>query len=281
MDPETLRQLFRDGQYQRVVREAVKVLDLYGEAAKLYDRHEVIVLKAESHLRLAQQDLAADGFDDAAAVAASPEAHDIDFATARLIRQSKRARYVPRTGSLAGAEIDILEPDSRKKALIALFDDERAEAQSALDRAAESQRIAPLFDAVDRAAQLRQLERAARGDADESDKLLKSLSKRSRAMLSGEIKRVEKRVDQIGKSANKRKKFGSAYRKQGLAAPDPAELRELIKTCGQVCDAAVRMADSVSNDKDDFEAIKRDSAAAARHAQEVLTADYTGLYDRS
>src|SRR5688572_23191763 len=123
--PDELRQMFDARQYRDVVRHVVKLLQLKGEASAAYDRHEVLLLKAEAHLHLGDAEPAAKAFEEAAAVAPDEAVAASARATALLARRAKQNVYVPKAPSSAvgaGEGLSLLDPVARKLALRALYD---------------------------------------------------------------------------------------------------------------------------------------------------------------
>ena len=113
---DELRRMFDAQQYQDVVRHVVKVLSLK-ESPAGYDRHELLRLKAESHLRLGDAEPAAKSFDDAAVVAKDEATAALDRATALLSRRARQNIYKPKTTSSAvgaGEGLPLLDPVGRK-----------------------------------------------------------------------------------------------------------------------------------------------------------------------
>ena len=279
---DELRRLFDERKYQDVVRHVVKVLQLKGESAASYDRYEMLVLKAESHLRLGDAEPAAKAFDEAADLAADPAAAAKDRATALLVRRAKQNVYRPKTTSsstAAGEGLSIVDPVARKLALRALYEDERAAAGKRL-AVPERASLAELLAVLDVAEPLRSLELGATGATAETDQVIEPLAKRAHEMIRDELKSMSSRVDKLDKSANKKKKMGSAYRKRGLAAEEQSELRDVMQTCETFREAARRFAGVATVDAARFATIRADALELHEHAGKVLTADYTGLYDR-
>ena len=277
-----LQRMFDAREYQDVVRHAVKVLALKGEAAAQYDRHELLRLKAESHLRLGDAEPAAKAFEDAAVVAKDEATAALDRATALLSRRARQNIYRPKTPSSAfgaGEGLPVLDPVGRKLALRALYDDERAAAQKRMEvppRAALSDLIA----ALDVAAPIRTLELGSTGASSETDAVIAPLCERAQEMIGDEIKSMSSRVDKLDKAANKKKKMGSAYRKRGLSADEQAELRDVVRKCEQFGAAARQLADAAPPNAAKFAALRADAQALLEHATKVLSADYSILYDR-
>src|SRR5687768_2112054 len=167
--PGELRQMFDARAYQDVVRHAVKVPQLKGESAAAYDRHEVLVLKAEAHLHLGDAEPAAKAFEEAAAAAPDDATAAKDGATALLARRAKQNAYKPKAPSSSvapGEGLSLLDPVARKLALRALYDDERAAAQKRL-AVPERASLVELMAGLEAAAPLRTLELGATGSTSE------------------------------------------------------------------------------------------------------------------
>src|SRR5215211_1177749 len=115
---EELQALFDAGDYTQVLQKMGRVLTLKGAAAKAYDRHGLLRLKGESHLRLKQSAPAASAFGDAAEVAADPNDKAVDLATELLIKRSPNLKYTAkaRDKNNPPEPIDMVEPAGRKSA---------------------------------------------------------------------------------------------------------------------------------------------------------------------
>jgi hypothetical protein len=279
---DELRRMFDARQYQDVVRHAVRVLALKGESAAQYDRHEMLVLKAESHLRLGDAEPAAKAFDDAAAAAKDEHAAALDRATALLARRSRQNIYKSKTTSStlgAGERLSLLDPVGRKLALRALYEDERAASQKRLEVPPRAS-MNDLLAALDVAVPLRALELGATGASGEVDGLITPLCTRAHELMRDEVKSMSSRVDKLDKAANKKKKMGSAYRKRGLSAEEQGELRDVARACEQVGLAARQFADVAPANAERFTALRGDAQALHERATRVLNTDYTIIYDR-
>ena len=277
-----LQRMFDAREYQDVVRHVLKVLSLKGDAAAGYDRHELLRLKGESHLRLGDAEPAAKAFDDAAVVATDEATAALDRATALLARRARQNVYKPKTTSSAvgaGEGLPLLDPVGRKLGLRALYDDERAVARKRMDVPPRAS-LSDLIAALDVAAPLRALELGATGASSETDALIAPLAERAREMVGDEIKSMSSRVEKLDKAANKKKKMGSAYRKRGLSADEQAELREVVRKCEQFATAVRPLADAAPSNAAKFATLRADAQALHEHATRVLSADYTLIYDR-
>ena len=64
-----MREAFDAGDYPRTLQQVARALAVKGDAARDYDRYDLLILKAEAHLRLKNTAAAAAAFDEAAKLA--------------------------------------------------------------------------------------------------------------------------------------------------------------------------------------------------------------------
>ena len=75
---DDVHQLFNDGKYKETLQKVARLLALKGDAAKAYDRHDLLVLKAESHLRQKEGPAAIAAYEQAAKEAPDDKAKAVD-----------------------------------------------------------------------------------------------------------------------------------------------------------------------------------------------------------
>src|SRR5207302_4158877 len=91
---DELRQLFKDKQYQPLLQKLQRVLLLKGDAAKPYDRCELLMLKGETHLQLKEQSLAATSYAEAVkAIDAQTDAKEAASAQATVLLVKRAHAY--------------------------------------------------------------------------------------------------------------------------------------------------------------------------------------------
>ena len=120
---EQIRKRIEAGDGADALKHVNRLLSLRGKAAEAYSKHELLSLKGEAHLRLRANEAAAAAFRQAASEADDPQQKAVARATELLIRRSKNLGFTPNKVAKGGkAEpIDIVEAESRHKALSALF----------------------------------------------------------------------------------------------------------------------------------------------------------------
>jgi hypothetical protein len=221
---EEIRKLYDQQQYQDVIREASQSLALRGDAARGIDRIEIWLLKAESHLRLKQTTLAADGFSSAAKETDDPNRAATLRATSLLIKRSKNNAYTPKraiarkaaqpapapapapappqqpAAAQAPPSIDILDPASRRIAIEALYADESVEVDARVKSILRASNLPAVFDAAAQVRPLADLERAVAQSDDATRSRLLSLGDVAHDLIRTSLKQMSNRIDQISRS---------------------------------------------------------------------------------
>lgn len=264
--PAEIHQLYDEGKYPQVLQKLQRVLILKGDAAKPYDRHDLLRLRGETQLRLKSNAPAVQSFTEAAAATEDASAVAVDRATALLIKRSQQQQaYTPKNapkGKTAGA-IPIVDPASRKKAMGALFDDELAAAEPRLKAVADAKQLSVILDAVPFIRDLRSLELAATEKDERTRKVLGRLGAHARELLDTAVKDEAKKVDLIEKTANETveiqdygrdpksngrgAKIETLWKKRGLTRNDANNLRDSYTMMEKVATACHEMADVLGN----------------------------------
>lgn len=307
-----LHQLFDEAKYALVLQGLQRILVLKGAAAEPYDRHDLLRLKGETYLRTKAQVPAAQAFTDAAAAAKDDTASGLDRATALLVkRSSPQQTYTPKPKPRDAAAkapladpIPIVEAELRKKALAALFEDERAAAEPKVSAAARATQLAPALDALVLLHELRVLEVAATGGDDGTKKLVVKLGTHASELMADAVKSIGRDVDLVEKNANQSfqvtqyageaqvrtspaapqsprgpmTRIEPRWRKRGLTQQDTQTLRTALVTLDKVVTACKELADATGEGAKNFDAVRAAAVDGARTAERVLNEDYTKLY---
>jgi hypothetical protein len=192
-----LRQQFKDGKHQDVLKQIQRLLQLKGDAAKPYDRYELFCLRGESFLRIKSMSLAADAFDDAAEVAKdNSKKEGLARGTAVLIRRSKQVGYVPRPARAERgkpppppppappAPMQIVEEADRKAAFARLLEDERAAVVPKLEAAQKGTSLPPIIEVAKMLGDLQAVEIAATGKGEATQAMTTDLAARSHDLIA-------------------------------------------------------------------------------------------------
>ena len=235
---DELHQLFGEGKYKETLQKLTRVLALKGNAAKAYDRHDLLRLKAETHLRQKETAAASAAFELAAKEAPDEKAKAADVASAMLVKRSRNGSFTPTaakksasggTGAVAagakaggdlGAKaaapasgpIDITDPEKRKEAFAAMLAEQKQQVAPKLKAGKEAKSLPPLVEALQATGPLRTLERAATGDDAEVKSMVQDLSDRAEKMMGDALKQMTKTVADIEASANDYKPVATAVR---------------------------------------------------------------------
>jgi hypothetical protein len=158
-----------------------------------------------------------------------------------LIEASRNLKYT--SPGVAGAEpIDIVEPESRKKALSALFEARFAAAEPKVSKAVESDVLTPMLDLLPSMRDVYVLEVAAKGEAPQTTPLLQSLGARARELITAELQRVNRRLDDIEDGLTQQVFIGlsniQGVRVRGLSTDEQRELQQTYDYLGKVAKVA-------------------------------------------
>jgi hypothetical protein len=293
-----IHQLYDEGKYPQVLQKLQRVLILKGPAAKPYDRHDLLRLRGETQLRLKTPVPAAQSFTEAAEATDDAAAIAVDRATALLIKRSPQQAFTPKNTGKGKAPdaIPIVEPESRKKALAALFEDELAAASPKLKVVAEAKQLSTILEAIPFIRDLRSLELAATDKDERTKKVLGELGAHAHELLAKAVKDEGKKVDDIEKTANETvqiqdygrdpksngrgTKIETQWKKRGLSRNDAGSLRDSITLTGKVAAACHEMADALGDKSVDFATVRTDAEKVAKKADSVLNEDYSRRYTR-
>ena len=294
---DEVHQLFDQGKYPLALQKLQRVLVLKGPAAKPYDRHDLLRLKAETHLRLKAQTAAAQAFGEAADEAGQDnQAGDVDRATALLIKRSQNFAYTPkvREKGKSADPISIMEAESRKQALAALFRDEFTVAAPKIKAVQDARQLPPIIDVMATVRDVRVLESAATGSTAETKKVVGDLGAHAHELMADAVKRMKAPVDDIEKSANDVVRVESVggdartgglrtdpkWKKKGIDRRDTTDLQDTIAKCEKIAAACRDLADVLGDGAADFGSVRSEAGKVARQADQVLNADYRRTYDR-
>lgn len=288
---DEIKKLFDDGKYTDVLREVGRALSVRaGSASDAYDRYALLTLKGETHLRQTQAAAAGAAFGEAAEEADRQHLQD-KAAEARgiqlLIKRSRNGEYTPRSRRGGAVEpLNLADPAARKKALAALYADERATIEPKLNAGLKARTLPPLAEAIEAIKPLAPLEMAATGTADKTKALRAELGDRARKLLTDALTKSEKTVNQISKAANEtyrnavvvRSAYGTRTemhtRYRGLKQRDRQDLKGVIDFVPQVAKSAQDLEKALGGDVDDANELVQKATDIKALAQKTLDADY-------
>ena len=141
-------------------------------------------------------------------------------------------------------------------------------------------------------ASLRILELAATGGQDDATKqVISDLAKHAQDLMGDAVQSMAKDVDGLDKYANALVEYDDItydptygarrvprWRKRGLLAKDQQELRNVESTCDQIVPASRELSDALGTDGSGLDAVRTAAEKVGRKADQVLNADYRGVY---
>lgn len=287
---DDIRQLVSDGKHREALQKLSRVLALKGSAAAQYDRHELLRLKAESHLNIKDSAAAASAFAAAAKEAPDDAARAQDKASELVVKRSKNLQFTPRPAKKGGktGPIDITTMEARKEAFAALLEEEKAAAGPALKKARDARSLPPIVDGLKKVGELRMLELAATGADAEATKLIEDLAGQAHKLMDQAVQDMTSLVNDIEQSANDvqpvavpaRSPGGrgpilyQSAKRRGLTTRDTQDLKRTINDLRKLVPMARELVQSLGEAGKQFEKIADDGEAIGNQAQKVLTTDY-------
>ena len=297
---EEIHRLMGEKNYGAALQKITAGLALRGEAAKAANRYELLMLKGECHLRQKANSYAVDAFAAAAKdPLASPPERAVAAGHEMLLRQSKGFAYTPRaSGADKGrpAPIDILDPESRRRAFAALLADELAASESKVAAAKASRSLDPIVALFKPLAAMEGLERASSkdGDAPRVKALETELADRAKRNLADALRAVAKRVGEIDKEANTfiegfqdvqdpltpyaRPVRERVYKHKGLSDAQVNELRQANATCDRVPRVLPALAEGLHAPAEAFEPFGDEAARIRRDVDRLIATDWMRVY---
>jgi hypothetical protein len=235
-----INELIDAGKYPAALPLLTRLIDLRGAQAAAFDRHQLLMSRAECLLQLRQAEGAMATLATARREATTPEKTYEAAALAELIQKSPGAKYT--TGGKTRTTLDILDRPKRKEAFAALWTDLQRPFEADAGKAVAGPALPPLIQAGRGVPVARAVEFMATDKTEQSDKVAAQLRERGIALIDGALKDMKGRVDAVSNSANEVLithvfRAGGDYeikRKRGLAGNDVATLTAVEKTCAQL-----------------------------------------------
>jgi hypothetical protein len=284
-----IRALFDQGKYADVLRQIARVIDLRGKAGEGYDRYELLMLRMETLLRMKSQDAALRTATEAAASTDDPQRQAVAKAMALLIRRSRGLLYTPGIPKkLKLPPIDIVEPDSRKKALAALLTDELELATPKVNAAMNGRSLPAIADALQQLRGLDELERGV-GGGEEAHRMVVDLRTRGLTVMAQTVQVMNARTEEITRSANELVRVPvdtlvngqlittTQLRKRGLVNNDRRDLTEIVRTADMIIPNVRGLMEATGGKVREVEDLIIAAEELRRRADRALNADYNNI----
>lgn len=262
---DELEHEFNTGDYKGTIRDLTRVLSLKGKAADGYDHYDLLMMRAETLLRLKDFPRAAAAFGDAAKAGESDEKRVAAALAMQVLagHVNRDLQYVP--AKVRGKQpdpIDIIDPEHRKEAFVVLFHDEWESTEPLLKKARTSETLPPIGDALTAARNrhLQVLELAAEGKDEQFKAAMSDVKERAVALIGNALEKIARRADEIDAMANSTirvpktviNQFGQAEiaeitRRRGLSMGQTNELKALSNDCNRLQTAANQLAAAIGD----------------------------------
>jgi hypothetical protein len=287
--------------YPAVLQKLQRLLILKGKAAESYDRHALLALKAETHLRMKAGGPAAQAFAEAAKIAPDGPAAAADIAAELLVRRSGAGlAYQPKLKdpadkTKAQPPIDVVDPDSRKKAVAALFADEWAAVEPRVRAAGQARTLELVIEVLPAARNLRWLEMAATGKDDRTRELAAPVATKAKGTIESFLKESAEAVEPIevtagqittarvpktDKASGKILGFVIKYRRMGPTPRQFATLRDVFAASTKVRDACDELGGTLGATGHEFNEAKGKADQLRLRAGTLLDTDWSIKYDQ-
>jgi hypothetical protein len=286
---KTIVSTFEAKDYAGVLQQIIRVLPLKGEKAVGYDRHVLLILKAESHMQLKQFKSAGDAF----AAAAKETDDDTKASEARamqlLLKQSKGGniqRRIPRKGEKLQSA-NVLDQEQRKDAFRIAYEDLRAEAEPKVKAALKSRSLKEISGTIDTLGDVHDLEIAATGSHAQHLAMHRELGERAKSLISKQLEQAQNDVLEIRERANSIVQEKVSFRadaigesndrriiRRGLSEKDRTDLQEAIAACHAMLKTAKSLAKSTDATPAEIDELTDRARETVRIGERVLGAKY-------
>ena len=294
----SIRQEYADAKYREVIRDVAKLTASKDWQVKKTDSYALWMLKANAHLQLKESALAASIYESAARNAPDKASAALARSNAYLIKHSVGLHYIPKAtfnSQVDGGKpddhptIDIVDPEKRKEALLALWQDQKNSIDPLLAPAldADKSTVKIILEAIPVITRLRDFDLAAHGSDEETKKSADPMAEHAKALLTEMIDPIAARADAISSKALAPEMYKvqvpgsgifSRYRRHGLEDKEPTELTEMLSKTEQITHVVTTLAEGLGTEKDYFEHVSKEAKRVHDKAQKTLKADYITNY---
>jgi hypothetical protein len=269
---DEIRAAITAGDYQAAVKQIDK--QLFPAPKDPARRYELLMLKGECRLQLKDRIGAGSAFKSAAKVAGNVAELAAARANALIVERSTSGRYVPALGGKGGDPIDIMDIESRKRAMDQLRDDLASKSKPNIDSALRADELPPIEKVFIPVADMYFLELFASGQATETAAIMQQLGGRAHALMQAEVLKCAARVDYLSQLANS---SGSNARgwdtgRLGLTSQQRDEVKAILPHLSDIRERASEyrgVAARLGGNEAKWDALVADTVAVAAEAQSL------------
>ncbi len=292
LSQDEVKKLMDAGQYQDAMKAIVRILNLTGPAAAPYNRHEMLMMKAECQIQ-ARQFAGAIGSAQAAKLYAEQEHHSDDQKEAEslllLLQRSQNGAYIPVTAQVK-TPIKLMDREKRKDAYEALYADAKELFARKTEAAEKGTGLPPYLELAKMAPTVKTAEYGATKATTETDTAIKDLADHASKLVDATLTDMGTKTDKISEEANRvvtqnstvSDRSGHSYasqvsHKQGLSGTDVPDLENIEATCKRIPPAMLDFAKAFPDQADEFKKLASKSQDIFAKADKTLRADYTTM----
>jgi hypothetical protein len=288
---EDIKAAFEKGDYQETLKLLSRVLSLKGKAAQGIDRYSLLMMRAESYLKLKTTSLALEALEEAEKVAraADDEKGAADArALTMLIKRSRNLQFTPKVAvgeRKALAPIDITDVNKRPEAMEALYAEEKVAVKPLVQAADKSRNrsLLPVAKAIKAVSGLKDLEVAATGKDAETAETIKDLVDRAQKLMARGLDDMTRRTERIAERADelvekqviRENSVEYVTRRRGVDTNESKELKQIVEDCKRVAQSCKELTESFTDDTEPFDDLQDQALDTAERATEVLRDSYT------
>jgi hypothetical protein len=268
--------MFDAKQYNLCLQQIARVTRSKSPAATGNDPDQLQLLRGECYIQLGDRVHALKGF-GAAQAASDPKTALMARANFLLLQKTPGWQFATDAGS-----IDIVNPESRRKAMSALFAVERKKADPAIQRAKNAETIEPILAVVPTLKDLAALELTATGDDKEIYPVFSGVGGHARDLIAAALPPLEAQISTIEHRSNESVTMVQTggwwvnAGRRGLDTPDRAALEQLVghaETTRDITHQGLMIAKSLKGNIDQWQELANSADNVVTHARNVLDAE--------
>lgn len=292
LSQDEIKKLMEAGQYQDAMKALVRVLNLTGPAAAPYNRHEILMMKADCQIQLRQQ-AAAIGTATMAKKEAEQAHHADDEKEAAamllLLQRSPGGQYTPMTAEVK-TPIKLTDRAKREDAYKALYADAKEMFRRKAAAAEKGPGLPPYLELAKMAETLRTAEYGATKGTTETDEAMKDVADHAAKLVDAALTDLQTKTDRISEEASRvvtetstmTDRTGRQFptqitHRQGLMGTDGRDLDNIEATCKKISSAMADFVKGFPEQADEFKKLASRALDLSAKADRTLHTDYTQL----
>ncbi|HZL34552.1 MAG TPA: hypothetical protein VFC78_04525 [Tepidisphaeraceae bacterium] len=284
---EQIHKEFDAAKYHDVLKSLTRLMSSRDWQVTTVGHYDLLMLKAQVHLRLKQPALAVSSFALAAKEARDPKSAAVAHASELLLKRCNGLHFSPKpppadhSGNSRRPEppapIDIVDPESRKQAMTVFYQEEKSAAQWRINLAEKGTAVQPVLDVGPTLSHLRELDIGANGSDDETLQAASTIAEHGRDLLSAMTEKMGIRCDLVcGKVMawdHSKSRGVDIWRRHGWDGNEESELKEMLAKSDKILAAAQIMRQSLLAEKGFFTPVIKEAKRIHDKADKTIHAD--------